>query len=125
MMKNMKILVVDDNSSFLQMLTEFLTSSGYNIVACNSGSEALIQFEAFMPDFVLTDIVMPGFDGIELLLKLRTINPDVRVIVMSGGNKGHADTYLNMADKLGANLVLNKPFALSDLLLQLKKLENT
>jgi CheY-like chemotaxis protein len=61
-MNNMKILVVDDNSSFLEMLTEFLTSSGYNVVACDSGSEALIQFEAFMPDFVLTDIVMPGFD---------------------------------------------------------------
>ena len=119
----MKILIVDDNADLLVMLSEYLTSNDYNVVSCESGSEGLTEFFNFMPDIVLTDVVMPGFDGIELLLKLRVINPDVRVIVMSGGNRGHADTYLHMADKLGANAVLNKPFELSDLLAQLKNLE--
>jgi len=119
----MKILIVDDNADLLVMLSEYLTSNDYNVVSCESGSEGLTEFFNFMPDIVLTDVVMPGFDGIELLLKLRVINPDVRVIVMSGGNRGHADTYLHMADKLGANAVLNKPFELSDLLVQLKNLE--
>ena len=119
----MKILVVDDNVDLLALLTEFLTGCGFNVVSCDSGSAALTQFFDFLPDIVLTDVVMPGFDGLELLLKLRVINPDVRVIVMSGGNRGHADTYLHMAEKLGANAILNKPFELSDLLVQLKKLE--
>ena len=119
----MKILIVDDNADLLDMLSEYLTSNDYNVVSCESGAEGLTEFFNFMPDIVLTDVVMPGFDGIELLLKLRVINPDVRVIVMSGGNRGHADTYLNMADKLGANAVLNKPFELSDLLVQIKNLE--
>lgn len=124
MKNNMKILIVDDNVSLLDMLTEFLTDNGYDVVSCDSGVEALIKFNEVMPDIVLTDVVMPGFDGIELLLKLRTINPGVRVIVMSGGNRGHADTYLHMADKLGANAVLNKPFELPDLLTQITKLES-
>ena len=122
-MDKMKILIVDDNADLLVMLSEYLTSNDYNVVSCESGAEGLTEFFNFMPDIVLTDVVMPGFDGIELLLKLRVINPDVRVIVMSGGNRGHADTYLHMADKLGANAVLNKPFELSDLLVQLKNLE--
>ena len=122
-MDKIKILIVDDNADLLDMLSEYLTSNDYNVVSCESGAEGLTEFFNFMPDIVLTDVVMPGFDGIELLLKLRVINPDVRVIVMSGGNRGHADTYLHMADKLGANAVLNKPFELSDLLVQLKNLE--
>lgn len=122
-MDKIKILIVDDNADLLDMLSEYLTSNDYNVVSCESGAEGLTEFFNFMPDIVLTDVVMPGFDGIELLLKLRVINPDVRVIVMSGGNRGHADTYLNMADKLGANAVLNKPFELSDLLVQIKHLE--
>lgn len=122
-MDNVKVLIVDDNAEFLAMLAEFLSNNNYNVVACDSGSEALTKFNEFIPDIVLTDIVMPGFDGIELLLKLRTINPEVRVIVMSGGNRGHADTYLHMADKLGANAVLNKPFELTELLKQVKKIE--
>lgn len=88
-----------------------------------NGDEAQSQFTEFMPDIVVTDIVMPGVDGIELLLNLRKINPEIRVIAMSGGNTGHASTYLKMAENLGANLILNKPFKLSELLLQIQKLE--
>lgn len=122
-MNKIKILIVDDNPGFLAMLTEFLTGKGYNVMPSSDGYEAQKQFSEFMPDIVLTDIVMPGVDGIELLLGLRSINPDIRVIVMSGGNRGHAETYLHMADKLGANMILNKPFELSQLLEQVKKLE--
>lgn len=122
-MNKIKVLIVDDNQSFLAMLSEFLSNNGYIVMPTADGKEAQKQFPEFMPDIVLTDIVMPGVDGIELLLGLRSINPDIKVIVMSGGNRGHADTYLHMADKLGANVVLNKPFELSNLLEQVKKLE--
>lgn len=118
-MNAMKILIVDDNPDFLNMLRDFLTKNNFTVETCDSGEKALIKFNEFLPDIVLTDIVMPGFDGIELMMKLRGINPAVRVIVMSGGNRGHADTYLHMADKLGANLVINKPFVLSELLEQI------
>lgn len=119
-MDKAKILIVDDNSVFLTLLSDFLTENGYNVIACDSGSEAVTKFNDFMPSIVLTDVIMPGFDGIELLLKLRKINPEVRVIVMSGGNRGHADTYLHMANKLGADAVLNKPFDLTELSKQIE-----
>lgn len=123
MANNKKILVVDDDKDFLSMLDEFLISSGYDVMYSHDGDDAQNQFSKFMPDIVVTDIVMPGVDGIELLLNLRKINPDVRVIAMSGGNTGHANTYLKMADNLGANVILNKPFKLTELLQQIQELE--
>jgi DNA-binding NtrC family response regulator len=122
-MDKIKVLIVDDNKSYLDLLSGFLIHSGYEVVLSNNGKEAQKQFSESKPDIVVTDIIMPGVDGIELLLGLRKINPQVRVIVMSGGNKGHADTYLDMAEKLGANVILNKPFKLSELLEQVQRLE--
>jgi len=122
-MNKVKILIVDDNENFLNLLKEFLIDNGYDVACSINGKDAQKKFIEFKPYLVLTDIVMPDVDGIELLLGLRNINPDIRVIVMSGGNKGHAETYLQMADKLGANAILSKPFQLSELLVQVKKLE--
>jgi len=123
MTNDVKILVVDDNKKFLTMLNEFLTDNGFAVETCDNGHEALKIFTNFIPDIVVTDIVMPDIDGIELLLQLRKTNPDVKVIVMSGGNRGHADAYLHMADKLGANAVLSKPFELEELMQAIKKLQ--
>jgi len=122
-MNKVKILIVDDNENFLELLSEFLVDNDYDVACSLNGEDAQNKFVEFKPDLVITDIVMPDVDGIELLLGLRNINPDIRVIVMSGGNRGHADIYLQMADKLGANAILNKPFQLSELLVQVKKLE--
>ena len=115
MANDVKILVVDDNKTFLTMLDDFLVDNDYVVETSDNGAEALKKFAEFVPDVVVTDIVMPDIDGIELLLQLRKIKPDVKVIVMSGGNRGHADAYLHMADKLGANAILNKPFELAEL----------
>ena len=125
MTKTVKILVVDDNKKFLSMLDEFLSENNYVVEISDNGNEALKKFADYVPDIVVTDIVMPDIDGIELLLQLRKINSDVKVIVMSGGNRGHADAYLHMADKLGADAVLSKPFELRELLLEIEKLHVT
>jgi len=122
-MNRIKLLIVDDNKNFLAMLNKFLINEGYDVVCSNDGKAAQKSFAEFLPDIVVTDIVMPGIDGIELLVGLRKIKPDIKVIVMSGGNSGHADTYLQMAENLGANVILNKPFKLLDLLKQVKTLE--
>lgn len=121
-MKKEKILIVDDNEQLLSMMNEFLVDNDYDVVCSLDGVGAKQLFSEFNPDIVITDIVMPNVDGIELLIEIRKINPDIKVIVMSGGNKGYADTYLQMADKLGADVILNKPFQLKDLLVEIKKL---
>lgn len=123
-MKNKKkILIVDDNQEYLEVLCEYLTDQGCDVVSCYNGKDAQDKFSEFLPDIVVTDIVMPEVDGIELLLSLRKINPDISVIAMSGGNRGYAGSYLQMAEKLGANVILNKPFELSTLLEEIKKIE--
>ena len=121
-MKNNKILLVDDNEQFLSLLNKFLVSNGFEVVCSNNGVEAKELFLKFKPNLVITDIVMPDIDGIELLLAIRELNPDILVIAMSGGNQGHADTYLQMADTLGADIIISKPFQLADLLIDVKKL---
>ena len=123
-MNKTKILIVDDNEVFLTLLNDFLIQNEYDVLTSSNGLDAKKINSDFNPDIVITDVVMPGIDGIELLMSLRNTNPNVKVIVMSGGNKGHADTYLLLADKLGANLILNKPFELSSLLIEIKKLED-
>ena len=120
---NKKILIVDDNEDYLVVLDEYLTKQGYDVVCCYDGKDAQEKFAEFLPDIVVTDIVMPNVDGIELLLSLRKINPEISVIAMSGGNRGYAGSYLQMAEKLGANVILNKPFELSTLLEEIKKIE--
>ncbi len=122
-MQKTKILVVDDNIDLLKLLDNFLTSKGYEIFSCDNGKEAKNNFLEFAPDIVITDIVMPESDGIELLMDLRKINPHINVIAISGGNRGYAGEYLHMAEKLGANSVLSKPFELSRLLEEVKMLE--
>ena len=119
-----KVLVVDDNETFLEMLSIFLTKNGYEVLKSHDGKDALIQYSTHIPDIIITDIIMPEIDGIQLLTHLRSIHSDVKVIAMSGGNRGHADTYLQMANSLGACCVLNKPFEVQELLKELKKLEN-
>ena len=118
-----KILVVDDNQSYLEILNNFLSDNEYDVVSSHNGKDAKDKFEEFTPDIVVTDIVMPEVDGIELLLSLRKINPEISVIAMSGGNRGYAGSYLTMAEKLGAEVILNKPFELSVLLEEIKKLD--
>lgn len=118
-----KILIVDDDESFLKILDDFLEANGYEVKLSVDGNQAKNDYTKFQPDIVLTDIVMPSVDGIELLISLREINPELRIIAMSGGNTGHGDTYLQMAGNLGANIILNKPFKLAELLEQIKELE--
>lgn len=124
MTKKKKILVVEDNETFLGVLSIFLTENGYEVLKSPDGKDALIQYNFHLPDIIVTDIIMPEIDGIQLLTNLLNINPGVKVIAMSGGNRGHADTYLEMAENLGACSVLSKPFELPELLKEIKRLEN-
>jgi len=121
----MQILLVDDDAIFLALLNEFLITSGYDVIQVADGNAAINAFSDYSPDLIITDIVMPGIDGIELLTSLRKNNPNVKVIVMSGGNNGHAGAYLGIAENLGADAALNKPFKLPKLLDEIKKIEST
>jgi len=79
-----KILIVDDEEGIRKVLGISLADRGYTVLTAENAVEALRIFSAEQPDMVLTDIKMPGMDGIELLRRLKEANPDTEVVVITG-----------------------------------------
>jgi len=119
-----KLLVIDDDEQFRAFMSEALHKRAYEVLTASDGDEGLERIINDSPDLVITDIVMPGKEGVEVIMELRQREISIPIIAMSGGNLGNADSYLKMAKKLGANAVISKPFQLEDLILAIKKLLN-
>ena len=101
-----KILVIDDEKPTLNMLRLALSAYGYTVFTAENGREGLDLFESERPPVVLTDIKMPGMDGIKVLQRIKEIDPDTEVIVITG----HGDIDLAIkALNLDAADFLNKP----------------
>jgi len=111
-----RILVVDDEPHIRFLIETILTAEGYKVVTAATGDEALRIASKFPYDLVLTDLILPGIDGIETILLLRARQPQLRIIAMSGGWNGGSQTCLPLAEKLGACRTLAKPFDRATLL---------
>lgn len=116
------ILVVEDESSVRKLLIEILSKAGYPVAATASAQEACEQIRSSPPALVVTDLLMPEMDGLELIMEIRRLQPGVRVIAVSGGGQIGPDTYLEMADNLGADFVIAKPFPPQELLRAVREL---
>jgi DNA-binding response OmpR family regulator len=110
-----RILLIEDDSLFRSMLREALTRVGHEVTEAENGGVGLRTFAKGSFDLVLTDLVMPEVEGIETIVKLRKQCPNIRIIAMSGGGRGSAYDYLHIAQQIGANRVLMKPFSTEDL----------
>jgi DNA-binding NtrC family response regulator len=108
------VLVVDDEVQMLQFLRKVLEGAGYQVWEALSGNEGLRQVCAQPIDVVITDILMPDLDGLEMIKMVDRNFPNIRVIAISGGSK-YMD-YCSVAKMLGAHETLNKPFELQQLL---------
>ena len=110
-MKPARILLIDDEAIALTNLTHVLEREGYEVTACKDGESALAALAKGRFDLVLTDLKMPGLDGMEVLRRTRTEHPDVPVIMITG----HAsrDSAIE-AMKAGAYHYLAKPFRLAE-----------
>ena len=104
-----RILIVDDEKNIVSSLTGILSDEGYEVSMTGDGLEALEIIQKDPPDLVLLDIWLPGMDGIEVLKTIKTYNPRVEVLIMSG--HGTIDTAVK-ATKLGAQDFIEKPFSL-------------
>jgi PAS domain S-box-containing protein len=105
-MSPIKILLVDDEELIIRLLSMSLQSDGYQTVSAFSGEKGLEVFKAEAPDIVITDIKMPGMDGLTLLKKIKEIDPDREVIIVTG--HGDVDSTI-MALQYGASDFINKP----------------
>ena len=115
-MTKRKILVIDDEADICEMTKLLLERAGHE-VACTSDSRLagrMLKEQAF--DAVITDMLMPDKDGLEVMADLRRNHPEVRIIASSGGGRVSSDSYLHIARKSGAHALLSKPFTMPELL---------
>ncbi len=101
-----RILLIDDEEAILRVMSMSLRSDGHEVTTALSGEDGIRVFQEDPPDLVLTDIKMPGMDGIEVLKKVKEIQPDAEVIIITG--HGDIDNAIE-ALKFGASDFINKP----------------
>jgi CheY-like chemotaxis protein len=120
-----KILVIDDDPSIVTMLTKMLEKEGYEVDSASNGSEGLEKIEICPPDLLVTDIVMPEKEGIELIFTLRKRNPGLKIVAISGGGRYNYEGYLTSAKYLGASLVFQKPLVHKEFVQAISRLLNS
>ena len=104
------ILLIDDDDDVRTMLRLTLVHFGHTVIEARNGREGLALFPHAAADLVITDIVMPEGEGLEVLMALRRHVPPVKLMAISGGGRVSAADYLHMAKAMGAAKVLAKPF---------------
>jgi len=110
-----RILVIDDDDLVRETMKLGLESAHYQVSEANDGAVGLqIAFQDEF-DLVITDILMPNKEGIETIQELRRARPALKIIAISGGDR-RGGSFLEIAEKLGANKTLRKPFRPQELL---------
>ena len=112
-----RILLAEDDAAMRQYLERALEKSGYQVVSVDRGTAAIPHLEAGGFDLLLTDIVMPEMDGIELAQKAAAIAPDIRVMFITG----FSAVSLRAGQAVPNSRVLSKPFHLRDLVLEVDR----
>ena len=115
-----RILVVDDNPQTRKTTNQSLSFRGYAVTAV-SGAHAMAAFRADQPQIVLTEVVMSDKCGIELIRDIRRENKSTGIIATSAGGALSRSYLLEVARKLGADLVLPKPFEIDQLLVGIEQ----
>jgi CheY-like chemotaxis protein len=111
-----KILLIDDDEFFRSNLRDALIGKGYFVVEANGGNAGIERAKKEMPNVVVTDIVMAEGEGIETIMILRQMAPELPIIAMSGNEE-----YLRSAGLMGATHMLAKPFRIAELTALLDK----
>lgn len=120
-----RILLIEDEDILRVPLQRMIERAGYEVVSCDDGGKGLQQVQLHGPfDAVITDIIMPEVEGIDVILRLRDQHPTLPILAISGGGRNSAHSYLEMAGILGANLTLAKPFYRQDLVRAIESLTN-
>jgi CheY-like chemotaxis protein len=113
-----RILIVEDTRLMRDSLVDVLTAAGHDATTAGNGLEAVeLVATGARFDVIVTDIIMPEMDGIQAILELQTMQPDARIVAISGGSARMEKAQgLETARRLGAVAVLEKPFEVDALL---------
>ena len=110
------ILLVDDDDQFRGMLSEALAGEGFDVREASDGRQGIKLYVQESTDIVITDLVMPGKEGLEMIVEIKRLHAGAKIIAISGGGRGSSQNYLKMAKAFGAQLVLAKPFSHREIL---------
>ncbi len=117
------ILVIDDDVQIRSMLRNILENEGYQVTDAPNGKVGMELIKERSVDLVITDIIMPEKEGIEVVGELLDNFPDTKIIVISGGSRNlSADNLLFSVKMLGAHCAMLKPFEIADLLNSIRQL---
>jgi CheY-like chemotaxis protein len=117
MMKPLSILVADDEAGIVVLLEKWLTKAGHRVISVSDGAEAVKRLKTHSFDLVITDVVMPEIDGLEVIAAFRKAQPTTRILAISGGGKYVLGSdCLKMAKGFGAHAAVMKPFTWEQLL---------
>ncbi|HLT50435.1 MAG TPA: sigma-54 dependent transcriptional regulator [Arenibacter sp.] len=112
-----KILIIEDDTAFCQMLQKFLQRKGYEVAVSYTAADAKIKFRETVFNLILTDLRLPNYNGVQLLTDIKEINPQIQVIVMTGFAEVASAVE---AMKKGAYDYISKPFTPEEILMQIK-----
>jgi len=111
-----RILIIDDDVQIRTLLKEILQQEGYEVVDAPDGLEGVRLYRENPADLVITDIIMPEKEGLEIIRELRTDFPEVKIMAISGGGRIGPEPYLQIAERLGAQSILTKPIGRDELI---------
>ena len=120
-----RVLVVDDEAQVRGLIRLILQPEGCTVVEASDGKRAIKYIQEGGIDLVISDIVMPDMDGLELIKGIRSINPGLKILAISGAGKEGPGLYLNIAENFGADAILVKPFAPDQLIEKVSALLKT
>ncbi|MGR3318867.1 MAG: response regulator [Candidatus Anammoxibacter sp.] len=109
------ILIIDDDDQLRGMLRQMLEHDGHTVTEARNGNEGVEFFSKDPSDLVITDMIMPGKDGVETSSELLLNHPAVKIIGLTGGGLKGFD-YLNEAKSYGVLRTLSKPFGMKEML---------
>ena len=118
------ILIIDDDREILSLLKERLVSEGFDVLTATSGKKGMQLFNDNQIDLVITDIILPGKIGFDIIIEMRMIRPDIKIIAMSGMGLGMIKSCLKTARFSGAQYAFAKPFETRNLLTAVNELLN-
>ncbi len=110
----MKVLVVDDNQYLTSVIQDILEYEGCEVMSAKDGIDGYSSYLLFEPDLIITDIHMPGKNGFEMMERIRTHNPMIKTLYITGDISSSWTSLLEEAKKYPVNF-LEKPFALESL----------
>jgi CheY-like chemotaxis protein len=116
-----EILVIDDEPQIRRLIARILNGVGHVVHPANNGKDGIALFHRVHPALVITDIVMPDMDGLEMIRELHQEAPAIPILAISGGGPA---VYLRAATGLGARAALAKPFGAAELLAVVERLLN-